>query len=135
MTTITGPELGLIMSGTPRDCTTACRAAQRLGMPPIGPGHRRSFTLGQVVATMVVGDLIGAPRRLLLDRLPDVIDHERPQFVLVVPGAPEPVLEWARDHEGVVAFARRWPDHVVLVFDVAVVVGQIADRIGRQVAA
>lgn len=126
---ITGPELGLIMSGNPHDLTTAHRWAQRLGMPPCGHGHRRYFTLGQVVATLAVADVIGSARRALLDVVPDLVDLERARWIAVC--ARDQEVAWGPDPES--ALADLAGDCVYLV-SVDAALATIADRIGRPVA-
>lgn len=89
--------------------TYSARAAKALGLPRIGSGYRRQFTLGQTVAALSTVGMAGAPhhhaRDLVYEHVPAIVDRYQPQFVLVADCRDcGPVVAWG-DDEDLVAVA------------------------------
>lgn len=84
--------------------TYSTRVARALGLPRIGSGYRRTFTLGQTVAALATVGMAGAPhhhaRDLVYEHVPAVVDRYSPQFVLVACCTDcGPVVAWGDDEQ------------------------------------
>ena len=113
---ITGAELGRIMGHHRyRHHADAARAAQRLGLPAVGSGNRREFTLGQVVAVLAIAGLVGPIRAAIIDQVPDLVDLEHVRWISLVHAPGEPRIGWGSEPEHALDDLGAWHESAELV--------------------
>lgn len=130
---VSGPHLDAMLGGDSSARTTlSARAARLLGMPKVGHGQRRTFTLGQTVAALSAAYLAGHPhalaRGLVYQYVAPMVDRYSPRFVLVACCDDcGPWVSWSRDEAGVAAVidSHRGRASVMHVLDVDAVVSTI----------
>lgn len=135
---ITGAELGQIMGHHRyRHHADAARAARRLGLPAVGSGNRREFTLGQVVATLAIVGMVGPMRQAIIDTVPDLVDLEHARWISLMHSPDRPRIGWGSEPEHALDDLGAWDESAELVhmLDVGATVALITDRLGRAVEA